>query len=308
MGVASSKILRGTTGNVIFLLSPSHTFKHRRGAIHVSSLLLAISTYGLCVLKHQHKLSTNWPQRRNLQLGNPATAGDLLIFTSKAAGIQHWAVYIGNGEVVHYNKRDTEADGLKGRVIREKLSEYLERKGDVKLTVEKPKEGTPWQWLLGMDLELNIPLGDGDLVAQRALSQVGEDDYNIVYNNCEHFAKWCKYGARSSKQARRLNSFIQFGRIIGSAALCILLLRLTMSDVHAVFGGSLVLYAHYIYAVGVVQSNYRRISQEFLLASTECEKYSNPGASEYFYRHSETMAVADAIYNALIDLIEQFVF
>ena len=41
----------------------------------------------------------------------------------------------------------------------------------------------------------------GDIVAARALSQVGEGEYNIMTNNCEHFAKWCKYGARRSQQA-----------------------------------------------------------------------------------------------------------
>ena len=49
--------------------------------------------------------------------------GDLLVFKSKCTGIRHWAVYLGDGELVHYNKN--ESTTVKSEVIHEKLSELV---------------------------------------------------------------------------------------------------------------------------------------------------------------------------------------
>lgn len=39
-------------------------------------------------------------------------------------------------------------------------------------------------------------------VVDRALSRVGERRYSLIFNNCEHFARWCKTGRSSSRQVR----------------------------------------------------------------------------------------------------------
>ena len=41
-----------------------------------------------------------------------------------------------------------------------------------------------------------------DVVVERAESRLGEDKYNFLFNNCEHFATWCKTGISDSKQIR----------------------------------------------------------------------------------------------------------
>ena len=38
----------------------------------------------------------------------------------------------------------------------------------------------------------------------RALSRLGEDKYNVVWNNCEHFANWCIEDEQSSPQVNRI--------------------------------------------------------------------------------------------------------
>ncbi len=38
---------------------------------------------------------------------------------------------------------------------------------------------------------------------ERALSRVGENKYNLLLNNCEHFAIWCKTGVSESYQVKR---------------------------------------------------------------------------------------------------------
>jgi hypothetical protein len=37
-------------------------------------------------------------------------------------------------------------------------------------------------------------------VVKRAKKRLGEKNYNFVFNNCEHFAEWCKTGKHESKQ------------------------------------------------------------------------------------------------------------
>ncbi|NEQ25214.1 MAG: hypothetical protein F6K28_40290, partial [Microcoleus sp. SIO2G3] len=39
-----------------------------------------------------------------------------------------------------------------------------------------------------------------DIVIARAESRLGETNYNLLTNNCEHFATWCKTGRNESKQ------------------------------------------------------------------------------------------------------------
>ncbi|MGB7273123.1 MAG: lecithin retinol acyltransferase family protein [Geitlerinemataceae cyanobacterium] len=39
-----------------------------------------------------------------------------------------------------------------------------------------------------------------DTVIDRAESRLGEHQYNLLYNNCEHFATWCKTGKNYSTQ------------------------------------------------------------------------------------------------------------
>ncbi len=39
-----------------------------------------------------------------------------------------------------------------------------------------------------------------DVVVQRAESRLGEQKYNLLFNNCEHFATWCKIGKNYSQQ------------------------------------------------------------------------------------------------------------
>lgn len=43
---------------------------------------------------------------------------------------------------------------------------------------------------------------DADTVVLNAQSRLGERKYNVVTNNCEHFALWCKTGISSSEQVK----------------------------------------------------------------------------------------------------------
>ena len=42
-----------------------------------------------------------------------------------------------------------------------------------------------------------------DAIVARALSRVGESDYDLFGNNCEHFVNWCRTGRATSRQVNR---------------------------------------------------------------------------------------------------------
>ncbi|NIA13428.1 MAG: hypothetical protein GWP08_05055 [Nitrospiraceae bacterium] len=44
---------------------------------------------------------------------------------------------------------------------------------------------------------------DPDTVLERATGRLGEACYHVVFNNCEHFARWCATGRHESKQIVR---------------------------------------------------------------------------------------------------------
>lgn len=41
-----------------------------------------------------------------------------------------------------------------------------------------------------------------EVVVHRAESRLGERRYNLLFNNCEHFATWCKTGVSESQQVK----------------------------------------------------------------------------------------------------------
>ena len=46
-----------------------------------------------------------------------------------------------------------------------------------------------------------------EIVVERATSRLGEQKYNLLFNNCEHFATWCKTGKSESQQ---IQDFVPF--------------------------------------------------------------------------------------------------
>lgn len=71
----------------------------------------------------------------------------------------------------------------------------------------------------GREISL-VPYKEGScfyrsVVIERAISKLGEPDYNLFGNNCEHFAHWCKTGRKRCGQVHNLIE--EAGGIVGSA-------------------------------------------------------------------------------------------
>ena len=94
-------------------------------------------------------------------------------------GYTHHGIYAGAGKVVHYAG----------------LSRGL-RRGPVEENSRSTfADGYPVSIASGVP-----PKFEGREVARRARSRIGEDNYRILTNNCEHFCEWCLRGQPRSYQ------------------------------------------------------------------------------------------------------------
>ncbi|WP_233853651.1 lecithin retinol acyltransferase family protein [Paraburkholderia sp. HD33-4] len=98
---------------------------------------------------------------------------------SRRPGYMHHGIYIGDGRVIHYA-------GLSGRFC------------------GGPVEAIPLEhFSAGFRIEIvrhpDAPY-TGREVARRAASRLGERNYRVLTNNCEHLCQWCVCGHGRSSQ------------------------------------------------------------------------------------------------------------
>jgi hypothetical protein len=98
-------------------------------------------------------------------------------------GYCHHGVYVGNGRVVHYSGF---SGGLwqSGPVEEVSLSRFAI--GHAVRIIEHPK-----------------PAYSPEEIVLRARSRLGENDYRLLTNNCEHFCNWCVSGVSHSAQVQQ---------------------------------------------------------------------------------------------------------
>jgi hypothetical protein len=104
----------------------------------------------------------------------PLAVADHLQTPRQHGLFNHHGIDLGDGTVAHY---------LEGReILRSPLDEFS--RGQPTTIVDYPEEDCS-------------PTG---LVLRRAMGRLGEQNYNLLFNNCEHFAHWCKTGRHRSSQ------------------------------------------------------------------------------------------------------------
>ena len=113
--------------------------------------------------------------------------GDLVEFDRIV--YKHWAVYVGDNKIVHYNKV-----GEVGQIVCEDIDSYISDCFVLFQRAKKKKMG-----IMNRIIH-ESPDFSGKQVAERALSKLGMTGYNLLFKNCEHFAKWCKCNVPMSEQ------------------------------------------------------------------------------------------------------------
>lgn len=155
--------------------------------------------------------STKLPQHETIN-GITLLPGDVLVASRKAGLYQHFAIYIGNQKVIHYA---AESGDFSGRIsIHEAPYREFQGESTFVYVLDFPDDsGKPT--LRGQadsfcnsteasffDLirKTNYHLYTPEETVARAKSRIGEEKYTLPFNNCEHFAIWCKTGVHESHQ------------------------------------------------------------------------------------------------------------
>lgn len=122
------------------------------------------------------------------------TLGDHLFYYRVGAAYSHHGICCGDGTVVHYES-----------------SLWLKLRSSVMPHVMLQPHVVPricrveWsEFALGSEVFVR-PYEQSDSpenVLSRAISRLGEADYDLFDNNCEHFAVWCKTGRAISSQVQ----------------------------------------------------------------------------------------------------------
>uniref|UniRef100_A0A8R1XVH8 LRAT domain-containing protein n=1 Tax=Onchocerca volvulus TaxID=6282 RepID=A0A8R1XVH8_ONCVO len=173
------------------------------------------------------ELVTDWMQAE--KLCSHLEIGDLIEFRRVVGSIKrriytHWGVFIGFHDKKAYVAHTGTDFGdfgnnlISGSVeslaaIRTKMScsNQIQIRRDELITIAN-----------GDSCRINNSLDKGKrpfppvIVVDRALRMLGKTNYNLLLNNCEHFAKYCRYGLKESNQATAAKIII-----ISSATYCI---------------------------------------------------------------------------------------
>lgn len=108
--------------------------------------------------------------------------GDHLV--SPRVGYTHHGLYVGNNEVIHYEGKIGEGNG---HIAQTSLQAFCDGQSctvrDYPIRVYGRKESV-----------------------SRALGRLGEQDYNVIFNNCEQFVAWCIMGLGYSEQINTVMS------------------------------------------------------------------------------------------------------
>lgn len=122
----------------------------------------------------------------------------------------HYGVYINDDSVIHYSSYDSDVSS-ENAVIETSLSTFC--RGDEDLfkldfdSLVRPDkiyllnaDCTAGSFAEKREPEFSYMLYSPEETVSRARSRLGESNYNLLLNNCEHFAIWCKTGLSKSYQ------------------------------------------------------------------------------------------------------------
>lgn len=166
--------------------------------------------------------------------------GDILAI--RRIGYSHYAVYIGNGKVIHYAPSGNQLF-QKQSVHEADFSEFIRNQTSFEIlqfpqfhfvpthnAKDIRRNGFVEIQFPGKKELQNVSDKIGELVSRldksgyhlytpeetiaRARSKIGETKYGLLTNNCEHFAMWCKTGIKESFQVQFAEMLVENGLLV----------------------------------------------------------------------------------------------
>jgi hypothetical protein len=130
-------------------------------------------------------------KKHNNDVLRSATKGDLLEFPRVL--YSHWAVYVGNGRVIHLAGEPEDACAPKDVSVRESSFWTVARTSLTKINNSFDRTERP------------LPPEE---IVERARSKIGERGFSLLFTNCEHFVTWCRYNKARSTQVESFDQFL----------------------------------------------------------------------------------------------------
>lgn len=125
--------------------------------------------------------------------------GDAVMFKGKL--FSHWALYIGDGQVIHLTTiNGTSVVSSRGALVR--IDDFFDVAADCKASINNSKDE-------------RLPVRSEDAIISTAKSMIGEVPFDVLWNNSEHFVSYCRHGISTSYQARKAACA---GLLVGSSA------------------------------------------------------------------------------------------
>lgn len=125
-----------------------------------------------------------------------AEKGDIIFAIKYKGTYLHYGVYIGNGHVIHYRTEDyNDNTWSHAKIIETSLKEFAHGSPVYR---EPEHKGANW-------------FDFSTVRAAKKMLGTGLGEYDLIHNNCEHFANYCMYGKKVSRQINRIfNKFKLF--------------------------------------------------------------------------------------------------
>ena len=163
-------------------------------------------------------------------VGNGAIPGDVIYVNRFPKPYKHFGVYLGRNRVIHFAPKagGKSFSGDEDATIHEAdMAEFMDGQSEYTVCIFGQEYGEEIEqeksWAPSFSSLIGIPEGrivfsiirkflrssDYHLYSpketiERARSRIGQHDYNLAFNNCEHFAVWCKTGISESRQIDHL--------------------------------------------------------------------------------------------------------
>lgn len=111
--------------------------------------------------------------------------GDHIAVKRRGGLYRHHGIDLGDGNVIHFSG---EPLNNKTPIVEKVTMEHFLKDGELEIV----RYSDSWD------------VFPPDEIIARAETKLGEGNYNLVRNNCEHFATWCRCGKAHSTQITKL--------------------------------------------------------------------------------------------------------
>lgn len=202
---------------------------------------------GLCRILDENNIRKAWGNRfsmeeklKRLTRDNFLEAGDIIGIDRKFKNLdklsvyQHYAIYIGNNRVIHYQGNGNDFSG-KITIHESPISDFLKSDENCdkncfvllfdedEKNVVKLRTRTEFTEAEVLDCSIfndsKFTLYSSEQTIKRANELLEEENYSLLLRNCEHIAVWCKTNVSCSFQVKRILKWIEIAGELAPLAL-----------------------------------------------------------------------------------------